>query len=337
ARVAGEHNATSFMVVQAGLAVLLSKIGASSDVAVGFAVAGRGDPALDELVGFFVNTLVLRVDVGGDPTFAELLAQVRARSLEAFEHQHVPFEVLVERLNPARSLRHHPLIQVMLAWQNFAGHEDPAAGLVLDGVEVSPIPLDTHSARMDLAFSLGERFTEAGEPAGIGGAVEFRTDVFDPESIQVLIERLERVLMAMTADAGRRVSSVDVLDQSEHARFDEIGHRAVLSADATAPVSVPELFAAQVAATPEAVALSCGEQSWTYRQLDEAANRLAHLLVGRGVGAGCVVGVLLARSPHAIAAITAVLKTGAAYLPIDPEHPRERIEFMLTDAAPVAV
>ncbi|WP_139329529.1 AMP-binding protein, partial [Mycobacterium sp. IS-2888] len=229
------------------------------------------------------------------------------------------------------------LIQVMLAWQNFAGHEDPAAGLVLDGVEVSPIPLDTHSARMDLAFSLGERFTEAGEPAGIGGAVEFRTDVFDPESIQVLIERLERVLMAMTADAGRRVSSVDVLDQSEHARFDEIGHRAVLSADATAPVSVPELFAAQVAATPEAVALSCGEQSWTYRQLDEAANRLAHLLVGRGVGAGCVVGVLLARSPHAIAAITAVLKTGAAYLPIDPEHPRERIEFMLTDAAPVAV
>ncbi|WP_139329489.1 AMP-binding protein, partial [Mycobacterium sp. IS-2888] len=232
---------------------------------------------------------------------------------------------------------HHPLIQVSLAWQNFAGHEDPAAGLVLDGVEVSPIPLDTHSARMDLAFSLGERFTEAGEPAGIGGAVEFRTDVFDPESIQVLIERLERVLMAMTADAGRRVSSVDVLDQSEHARFDEIGHRAVLSADATAPVSVPELFAAQVAATPEAVALSCGEQSWTYRQLDEAANRLAHLLVGRGVGAGCVVGVLLARSPHAIAAITAVLKTGAAYLPIDPEHPRERIEFMLTDAAPVAV
>ncbi|WP_139329539.1 AMP-binding protein, partial [Mycobacterium sp. IS-2888] len=232
---------------------------------------------------------------------------------------------------------HHPLIQVMLAWQNFAGHEDPAAGLVLDGVEVSPIPLDTHSARMDLAFSLGERFTEAGEPAGIGGAVEFRTDVFDPESIQVLIERLERVLMAMTADAGRRVSSVDVLDQSEHARFDEIGHRAVLSADATAPVSVPELFAAQVAATPEAVALSCGEQSWTYRQLDEAANRLAHLLVGRGVGAGCVVGVLLARSPHAIAAITAVLKAGAAYLPIDPEHPRERIEFMLTDAAPVAV
>ncbi|WP_139333103.1 AMP-binding protein, partial [Mycobacterium sp. SP-6446] len=195
----------------------------------------------------------------------------------------------------------------------------------------------THSARMDLAFSLGERFTEAGEPAGIGGAVEFRTDVFDPESIQALINRFERVLMAMTADAGRTLSSLDLLDQSEHARLDQIGHRAVLTRPVSRPVSVPELFAQRVARTPDAVALVCRDVSWTYRQLDEAANRLAHLLVGRGVGAGCVVGVLMERSPHAIAAITAVLKAGAAYLPIDPEHPRERIEFMLTDAAPVAV
>ena len=190
--VAGEHNATSFMVIQAALAVLLSKISASSDVAVGFPIAGRRDPALDELVGFFVNTLVLRVEVAGDPTFAELLAQVRRRSLAAYEHQDVPFEVLVERLNPTRSLTHHPLIQVMLAWQNFAGHDnnDPAAGLALGDLQVTQMPMDTHTARMDLLFHLAERWTDTGEPAGIGGAVEFRTDVFDADSIETLIERL---------------------------------------------------------------------------------------------------------------------------------------------------
>ena len=128
--VAGEHNATSFMVVQAALAVLLAKLSASPEVAVGFPIAGRRDPALDELVGFFVNTLVLRVEVAGDPSVAELLAQVRGRSLAAYEHQDVPFEVLVERLNPTRSLTHHPLVQVVLAWQNLPGHtSDPAAGL----------------------------------------------------------------------------------------------------------------------------------------------------------------------------------------------------------------
>ncbi len=135
----------------------------------------------------------------------------------------MPFEVLVERLNPTRSLAHHPLVQVMLAWQNFAGHNDPAAGVVLGDLQVTPLPADTHTARMDLTFSLAERWTEAGEPAGIGGAVEFRTDVFDAASIETLIERLERVLVAMTADPARRVSSIDVLDEAEHARLDEVG------------------------------------------------------------------------------------------------------------------
>ena len=233
--VAGEHNATSFMVIQAALAVLLSRISASSEVAVGFPIAGRGDPALDELVGFFVNTLVLRVDLAGDPTVAELLAQVRRRSLAAYEHQDVPFEVLVERLNPTRSLTHHPLVQVMLAWQNLPGHtSDPAAGLALGDLQVTPMPVDTHTARMDLAFSLAEHFTEAGEPAGISGAVEFRTDVFDAASIETLIERLQRVLVAMTADPTRRLSSMDVLDAGEHARLDEIGNRAVLTQPAPA-------------------------------------------------------------------------------------------------------
>ena len=174
ARVAREHNATSFMVMQAALAVLLARLSASSDVAVGFPIAGRRDPALDELVGFFVNTLVLRVDVAGDPTVAELLAQVRGRSLAAYEHQDVPFEVLVERLNPTRSLTHHPLVQVALAWQNFPGKtSEPAAGLALGDLQVTQLPVDTHTARMDLTFSLGERWTRPVSPPGSPGRWNF--------------------------------------------------------------------------------------------------------------------------------------------------------------------
>ena len=331
ARVAREHNATSFMVIQAALAVLLSKISASADVAVGFPIAGRRDTALDELVGFFVNTLVLRVDLAGDPSVADLLAQVQHRSLAAYEHQDVPFEVLVERLNPTRSLTHHPLVQVMLAWLNNA-----PADLALGDVQVTPLPADTCTARVDLTFSLAERWSEAGEPAGIGGAVEFRTDVFDAERIQALIERLQRVLVAMTADPTRRLSSVDLLDAGEHTRLDEIGNRAVLTEPATSPVSIPVLFAAQVARTSEAVAVTFEGRSMTYRELEEAANRLAHLLAGHGAGPGGCVALLLERSVEAVVAMVAVLKTGAAYLPIDAGLPAARVEFMLADAAPMA-
>ncbi len=335
ARAAREHKATSFMVVQAALAVLLSKLSASPEVAIGFPIAGRRDPALDDLVGFFINTLVLRVDVSGDPTTAELLGQVRRRSVAAYEHQDVPFEVLVERLNPSRSLAHHPLIQVLVGWQ-FAGNSDPAAELELEGLQVTSLPVDTRTARMDLGFSLAERFTNTGEPAGISGTVEFRTDVFDAASIETLIERLGRVLVAMTADSTRRVSSIDVLDAGEHARLDEVGNRAVLTQPAPPAVSVPVLFAAQVARSPEAVAVTFDGRSMTYRELEEAANRLAHLLAGQGAGPGQCVALLFSRCAEAIVAILAVLKSGAAYLPIDPALPAARIEFMIADAAPIA-
>ncbi|WP_139333359.1 non-ribosomal peptide synthetase, partial [Mycobacterium sp. SP-6446] len=331
ARVAREHDATGFMVVQAALAALLSKLSASSDVAVGFPIAGRRDPALDDLVGFFVNTLVLRVDLAGDPTAADLVDQVRQRSLAAYEHQDVPFEVLVERLNPSRSLTHSPLIQVVLAWQ----HDEPAT-LNLGDLRITPLPVDTHTARMDLTFSLAEHWTDSGEPAGIGGDVEFRTDVFDAASIEGLVERLRRVLVAMTTDPKRRLSSVNLLDAGERARLDEIGNRSVLSAGESSSVSIPELFAAQVARAPDAAALSCGEHSWTYRELDVASNRLAHLLSGHGAGPGESVALLFSRSAEAIVAILAVLKTGAAYVPIDPALPVARIGFMVADAAPAA-
>ena len=335
--VARQHNVTGFMVMQAALTVLLSKVSASRDVAVGFPIAGRRDSALDELVGFFVNTLVLRVALDGDPSFAQLLDQVRARSLAAFEHQDVPFEVLVERLNPTRSLTHHPLIQVMLAWQNFAGLDDRAAASALGDLEVSELSADTQAARFDLVFYLRDLWSEAGEPAGIGVGVEFRTDVFDAASIEALIGRLQRVLEALTADPTRRLSWVDVLDAGEHAWLEAVGNRAVLTAPASPGVSVPVLFAAQVARTPEAVAVSCAGRSMTYRALDEAANRLAHWLVGRGVGPGRCVALLLERSERAVVAMVAVLKAGAAYVPIDPSVPDARIGFVLGDAAPVVV
>jgi non-ribosomal peptide synthetase component F len=146
----------------------------------------------------------LRVELAGDPTVAELLAQVRQRVLAAYEHQDVPFEVLVERLNPTRSLTHHPLVQVMLGWQNLSWHHRPAAGLSLGDVQVTPLAVDTRTARMDLVFSLAERWTEAGEPAGIGGVVEFRTDVFDAPRIEVLIERFRQMLVAMTAEPAEQ-------------------------------------------------------------------------------------------------------------------------------------
>ncbi|CPR08018.1 non-ribosomal peptide synthetase PstA [Mycobacterium bohemicum DSM 44277] len=336
AEVAREHNATSFMVLQAALAVLLSRLSASSDVAVGFPIAGRRDPALDDLVGFFVNTLVLRADLSGDPSVADLLAQVRRRSLAAYENQDVPFEVLVDRLKPTRSLTHHPLVQVMLAWQNFAWQDSDAAGLALGDLQVSQLPVNTRTARLDLSFSLAERWGEDGEPAGIWGAVEFRTDVFDTSSIETLIRRLERVLAAMTADPARRLSSIDVLDEAEHARLQGWGNRAGLTAPVSRAVSLSEVFAAQVASTPEAVAVNCSSGSVTYRALDDASARLARALAGRGVGPGQRVALLLPRSIEAIVAMVAVVKTGAAYVPIDPSVPAARMQFVLGDAAPAA-
>ncbi|WP_239988007.1 condensation domain-containing protein, partial [Mycobacterium kansasii] len=300
---AREHNVTSFMVVQAALVVLLSKLSASSDVAVGFPIAGRRDPALNDLVGCFVNTLVLRVDLGGDPTAAEVLAQVRERSLAAYEHQDMPFQVVVERLKPVRSRTHHPLVQVMVAWQNFAGQGDnPASGLVLGDLQVTPIPVDTHTARMDLAFSLAEQFTDAGAPAGIGGAVEFRTDVFDAASIEALLERLAKTIAAMTADPVARLSSIDVLDDAERARLDSWGNGAALTRPAPSGSSIPAAFATQAARIPDAVALSFEGRSMTYREFDEASNRLAHLLSDHGAGPGSVVALLFSRCAAAIVA-----------------------------------
>ncbi|WP_157517081.1 non-ribosomal peptide synthetase [Mycobacterium sp. MS1601] len=337
AEVAHRHHATSFMLVQAALTVLLGKLSSSTDVAVGFPIGGRRDSALDELIGFFVNTLVLRVDVSGDPTVAELLAQVRARSLAAYENQDVPFEVVVDRLNPTRSLTHHPLVQVMLGWRNLPGETSDEIAMALGDLQITQLPLETGTARVDLAITFNERRTQDGKATGIAGMVEYRTDVFDAVGIETLMERLRLVLDAMTADPSRRLSTVDVLTEAEHIYLDHVGNRAILSANATAAVSVPALFAAQVSRSPSATALTDGDLSMTYRELDQASNRFAHTLADAGVQPGDRVALLVRRSARAVVAMLAVLKTGAAYLAIDPALPDSRVDFLLADAAPSAV
>ncbi|MBN6040525.1 non-ribosomal peptide synthetase [Amycolatopsis sp. 195334CR] len=312
AGLASECGVSLFMVVNAAVAALLSRLGAGDDVAVGSPIAGRTDEALDDLVGFFVNTLVLRTDTSGDPTFRELLERVRERSLAAYAHQDVPFEHLVEALNPERSLAHQPLFQVLLAWQN------SAAALQFTGVDCEPLPVTTGTSRVDLSLYFTER-------DGISGAVEFRTDVFDRSTVESLLARLERLLRAVAADPGCRIGAVELLDGPERERLLSEWNGTVVDGEST----IVEVIARQA---PDAVAVVCGDDSMTYGELDAASNRLAHRLIAEGVGPERVVALALPRSAELVVAMLAVLKTGGAYLPIDPEYPAERIEFLLRDS-----
>ncbi|WP_443677669.1 amino acid adenylation domain-containing protein [Mycobacterium barrassiae] len=279
----------------------------------------------------------MRVDLGGNPSVGEVLARVRASSLAAYEHQDVPFEVLVERLNPTRSLAHHPLVQVMLAWQNLPVAAGAAAGLGLGEVCAEALPVATRTARMDLSFSLSERFSDDGAPAGITGTVEFRTDVYDPETIQTLIHRWQHLLTAMVDNPTQHLSSLSVVGGGECEVLSGWGNQAVLTRPASVGVSVPEMFSVQVAARSGEVALSCEGRSWTYGELDAASDRLAHLLAAQGARPGACVALLMPRSADAIVAMFAVLKSGAAYLPIDVSVPQSRLDFLVADAKPVAV
>ncbi|MFB7613702.1 non-ribosomal peptide synthase/polyketide synthase, partial [Kitasatospora sp. NPDC056181] len=327
--LARRSGASLFMVLQAGLAALYTRLGAGTDIAIGSPIAGRTDEALDELVGFFVNTLVLRTDTSGDPGFAELLGRVRETALAAYAHQDVPFEHLVEVLNPSRSLAHHPLFQTILALQNA-----PMGELGLPGLRASTFAVPTGTAKFDLGFNLSERFAPDGGPAGIVGAVEYATDLFDRSTVAALARRWMLLLEAVAADPEQPIGGIDLLDADERRRLLECGNE---TAREVAAVPVPEAFAAQVAATPDATALVCGRVELTYRQLNARANRFAHALIARGVGPEQVVAVALPRSVESVVAVLGVLKAGAAYLPVDPAYPQARIAFMLEDARPVVV
>ncbi|WP_405885118.1 non-ribosomal peptide synthase/polyketide synthase [Streptomyces sp. NBC_01384] len=318
-----------FMVLQAGLAALYTRLGAGTDIPIGSPIAGRTDEALDDLVGFFVNTLVLRTDTSGDPTFAELLGRVRETALTAYAHQDVPFEHLVEALNPSRSLSHHPLFQTILAVQNA-----PMGRFSLPGLEVSTYAVATGTAKFDLGVNLAEQFGPDGSPAGIVGVVEYATDLFDRDTVTALARRWTLLLEAVTADPEQPIGLVDLLDADERHLLLERGNATAREVDA---VPVPAAFAAQVAATPDAIALVCGDAELTYRQLNARANRFAHALLAQDVGPEQTVAVALPRSLESVVAILGVLKAGAAYLPVDPSYPHSRIAFMLDDAHPTVV
>ncbi|MGH3845551.1 MAG: amino acid adenylation domain-containing protein, partial [Pseudonocardiaceae bacterium] len=324
--LARHAGASVFMVVQAGLAALLSKLGAGHDIPIGSPIAGRTDQALDDLVGFFVNTLVLRTNTSGDPTFTQLLARVKDTALSAYAHQDLPFEYLVEVLNPTRSLAHHPLFQVMLTVQN-----TPEPGVDLAGLQVTPVRVDTGTAKFDLTFSLAERYHPDASPAGITGSIDYASDLFNPATIQTLATRFQRLLTAAVTDPDQPVGRIEILSAEERHQLLEGWNDTA----AEIPVAcLPELFEQQVTHTPQAVAVICQDTTLTYHQLNAAANQLAHHLISRGIGPEDLIALALPRSPDLIIAVLAVLKAGAGYLPLDPDYPPTRIAFMLTDAHP---
>ncbi|WP_345025026.1 amino acid adenylation domain-containing protein, partial [Actinomadura keratinilytica] len=332
-RIAQRSGATVFMVVQAGLAVLLARLGAGDDIPLGTAVAGRGDAALDDVTGFFVNTLVLRTDVSGDPTFADLVARVRDADLAAYAHQDIPFERLVDDLSPARSLSRHPLFQVEYTLQNLPRWQERTT---LPGLAFEALPPEegTQAARFDLSVTLAEHRDDEGTPSGIGGVIQYATDLFDEHTVAAMADRLVRVLEQVAADPAVPVNQVEILNSAER--------RMVLSewndtAHEVEPATLVDLFAAQVGRTPGALAVADERVRWSYAELDAASDRVAGELASRGVGRGDLVGVVVGRSVELEAVLLGVLKAGAAYVPVDPGYPVARIGFMLADARPAVV
>lgn len=329
-RALARRSGTSvFMVLHAGLAALLARLGAGEDIPIGSPVAGRSDPALDELVGFFVNTVVVRTDLSGNPTFSELLGRVRETALAAYENQDLPFEHLVERLNPHRSAGHHPLFQVMLTVQNA-----PAQDFALPGLHTEAMWLSTRTARFDLWFALTERFDADGAPAGLDGSVEYAADLFNESTVETLVVRWRRLLEAVVANPERPINQAELLVPGEREKL-----LALATPTDTEPAgtstTLPELFQAQ--ATRPDTAVLCGQRSLSYTELEARANQLAHALIARGVGPEDIVALVLPRSVELVVAVLAVLKTGAGYLPIDPDYPAARIAFTLVDTAPKLV
>ncbi|WP_406229858.1 amino acid adenylation domain-containing protein [Nocardia sp. NBC_01009] len=317
-RLARQQSSSLFMVIHSTLATLLARLSGMTDISIGTPIAGRGAAELDDVIGMFVNTLVLRTEIDLDESFTDLLGRVRQVDLDAFGHADVPFEQLVDQLAPQRSQSRHPLFQVMLAFQNL----EPVK-LELPGLDVSMIDLPNKVSRFDLQVVLSNN-PDSGQ---MTAAITYATDLFDAATINSLMHRWIRILESVAADPTIPVGMIEVLEPAERA-----GLLARSGAPPTAPTTLADLLTTAAARDPDATAIVFDGQQLSYRELDERSNRLARLLIQRGIGPEDLVAIGIPRSPDSVLAVWAVAKSGAAFLPIDPTYPLERITHMLTDS-----
>ncbi|CAN2534223.1 Linear+gramicidin+synthase+subunit+D [Methylocapsa aurea] len=319
-----EEGATLFMTLLAAFQLLLSRYSGQRDISVGAPVANRRRLELEQLIGFFVNTLVMRTDLSGDPSFRVLLARVRETALGAQAHQDLPFERLVEDLRPVRDMSRDPLFQVMFSLQNA-----PKTAAAVSGLRFEPLAAEGTSAKFDLTLSIAETDN------GLAASLEYATALFEASTIDRMARHYCALLDGIARDPDRRIGELDILPQDER-------HRLLVEWNDTATDDpqdrlLHEMFEAQAARDPEAVALVYEGAQLSYGELNERANRLAHHLQTLGVGPDVIVGLCVERSFERIVALLGVLKAGGAYLPIDPDYPRDRIAYMIADAAPALV
>ena len=327
--LARENGVSLFMVLQAGLAALFTRLGAGTDIPIGSPIAGRSDDALSEIVGLFINTLVLRTDTSGNPSFRELLERVRTVDLAAYDHQDIPFERLVEELNPPRLRSRHPLFQTMLALQN-----TPEPKLELPNVQSNLEIVSVGMSKFDMTIEIRETYDEIGKPDGMNGFVEYSIDLYKYESMDLLVNRYVRLLEAAVTEPDQPIGRLNILASEERQKIlvESNPHGKEIEQE-----TLPALFEEQVSKYPEKIAAVYEEESVTYAELNKRANQLAHLLMDKGVGAEQFVALATPRSLDMVVGLLAVLKAGAAYLPLDPDYPIDRLTFMLQDAKPSCV
>ena len=318
-KISRETGGTAFMTLLSTFAVLLSRISNSEDIVLGSVIANRLPKETESLIGFFVNNLVLRCDISQDPCFQDLLHRIKKTTLEAFDHQELPFEQLVEELQPQRNLSYHPLFQVMFILQN-----SPEEKLTSPGVELTPLETEFLEAKFDLTLMLEEK------EAQYVGQLEFNCDLFQQSSIERLVTQFLQLLENLISSPQQAISRIPLLtDQERQQVLVEWNQTEV---DHGPPQSLHQSFEQQVEKTPQAIAVVEETQTWTYQEINRQANQLAHLLRQEGLQKNIPTGLLMERSVEMVVAILAVLKAGGAYLPLDPAYPLERLNHMIQDS-----